>query len=62
MFGPPQARSQAFRPQQMPNPEAGKAASFRNTALLDAYLSESGKIQPRRRTRMSAKDQRVLVR
>ena len=62
MFGPSRPTNQQSGTQQMPSPAAGKAADFRNTALLDAYLSESGKIQPRRRTRMSAKDQRALVR
>ncbi|KAK9821389.1 hypothetical protein WJX74_007849 [Apatococcus lobatus] len=60
MFGP--LRRPQNRPAQMPSPAAGKAADFRNTYLLDAYLSESGKIHPRRQTRMSAKDQRALVR
>ncbi|KAK9864413.1 hypothetical protein WJX84_010166 [Apatococcus fuscideae] len=55
-------RSQDVRVTPIPGPEAARAADFRNTALLDAYLSESGKLHPRRRTHLSAKDQRSLVR
>ena len=64
LFEPQRARGPVLAPQGggTASPAAVKAADFRNTALLDTCLTESGKILPRRRTGFSAKDQRALVR
>ncbi|CAI5988182.1 unnamed protein product [Closterium sp. NIES-65] len=50
---------------KLPTPttkEALRAADFRNVRFLSQFISETGKIKPRNKTRLSAKAQRRVAR
>ncbi|GJP31380.1 hypothetical protein CLOM_g12020 [Closterium sp. NIES-68] len=50
------------KPRTVTTKEALKAADFRNVRFLSQFISETGKINPRNKTRLSAKAQRRVAR